>query len=95
MGLRLGKLISEEGGGGLKAAVDGRPLYNCSLSGLDFRNEVGVDLVISCYKTSCFFSAKRDNRIILTFNFANKTMIMIIYIRKIERYVTETRSPQV
>lgn len=45
MGLYLGRLISGEGGG-LKAAVDGRPLYNCSLSALDFRNEAGVDLVI-------------------------------------------------
>ena len=34
------------GGGGLRAAVDGRPLYNCSLSALDFRNEASVDLVI-------------------------------------------------
>ena len=34
------------GGGELKAAVDGRPLYNCSLSALDFRNEASVDLVI-------------------------------------------------
>ena len=34
------------GGGGLRAAVDGRPLYNCSLSALDLRNEASVDLVI-------------------------------------------------
>ena len=46
MGLYLGRIISGEGGGGLKAAVDGRPLYNCSLSALDFRNEASVDLVI-------------------------------------------------
>ena len=34
------------GGGGLKAAVDCRPLYSCSLSALELRNEAGVDLVI-------------------------------------------------
>ena len=34
------------GRGGLKAAVDGTPLYNRPLSALDFRNEAGVGLVI-------------------------------------------------
>ena len=66
MGLYLGRLISV-GGVKNRQLTAGHYTIAYSLPWTWNRNEAGVDLVMFCYKPSCFSSTKRDNRLILTF----------------------------
>ena len=58
---------SREGGIKKCQLTAGHYTVVCSVPWTLNRNDTGVDLVMWCYKPSCFSSAKSDNRIILTF----------------------------
>ena len=92
MGLYLPRLISVGAVKNRQLTV-GHYTIACSLPWTWNRNESGVDLVMLCYRPSCFSSAKRDNCVILTF--CKQTRDHGHLHVKNRKVCNKTRSPQV